>query len=61
MLFVFLVILYNQLRKVGNIMLMYSNMGGSLELNCNKKKGFTLIKLLAVIVRNNRRFPKGVI
>ena len=31
-------------------MLMYSNMGGSLELNCNKKKGFTLIELLAVIV-----------
>ena len=31
-------------------MLMYSNMGGSLELNCNKKKGFTLIELLVVIV-----------
>ena len=31
-------------------MLMYSNMGGSLELNCNKNKGFTLIELLAVIV-----------
>ena len=32
-------------------MLTYSNMGGgSLKLNCNKKKGFTLIELLAVIV-----------
>ena len=32
-------------------MLTYSNMGGgSLELNCLKKKGFTLIELLAVIV-----------
>ena len=32
-------------------MLTYSNMGGgSMKLNCNKKKGFTLIELLAVIV-----------